>query len=171
MMVTAAHSNIGRNQSTCIEKDKPKNNSKMRQHEKNKPVFQFLLSFFLVQPLFSSNNHHLQLLLLSITMTTSNAWSQPSSPPFPPPLSIIIVIRTIKIIISIRHAAASNAPLLLLPPLCCCHISKRAAATAKIALPPSCRLHRQAGHRHRAPATATSANAWQLPHYHCLKNK
>jgi hypothetical protein len=52
MMVTAALSNNGRNQLTCIEKDKPKNNKKIRQHEKNKPIFQFLLSFFLVEPLF-----------------------------------------------------------------------------------------------------------------------
>ncbi len=33
-MVTAAHSDNGRNQLTCIEKDKPKNNNKIRQHEK-----------------------------------------------------------------------------------------------------------------------------------------
>ncbi len=51
-MVMAAHSNNGRNQLTCIEKGKPKNNNKIRQHEKNKPIFQFPLSFFLVQPLF-----------------------------------------------------------------------------------------------------------------------
>jgi hypothetical protein len=57
-MVTAAHSNNGRNQSTCIEKGKPKNNNKIRQHEKNKPIFHFPLSFFLVQSLFCSNSHH-----------------------------------------------------------------------------------------------------------------
>ncbi len=57
-MVTAAHSKNSRNQLTCVEKDKPKNNNKIRQHEKIKPVFQFLLSFFLVQTLFCSNNHH-----------------------------------------------------------------------------------------------------------------
>jgi hypothetical protein len=57
-MVTAARGNNGRNQLTCIEIDKPKNNNKKRQHEKNKPIFQFILSFFLVQPLFCSNNHH-----------------------------------------------------------------------------------------------------------------
>ncbi len=93
------------------------------------------------------------------------------SPPFPPPPSIIIVIMTIKIIISIRHAAASNAPLLLLPPPCCGRISKRTAATAKIALLPSCHLRRQAGCRHHASTAATSANRWQPPCYHCLKNK
>jgi hypothetical protein len=57
-MVTAAHSDNNRNQLTCIEKDKPKKNNKIIQHEKNKPNFQFLLSFSLVQPLFCSNNHH-----------------------------------------------------------------------------------------------------------------
>jgi hypothetical protein len=77
----------------------------------------------------------------------------------------------IKIIISICHAIAANAPLLPPPPPRCCLISKRAAATAKIALLPSCRLRRQAGHRHRAAATATSANARQLPRYYCLQNK
>jgi hypothetical protein len=57
-MVTAAHSDNGRNELTCIEKDKPKNNNKIRQHEKNNPIYQSILSFFLVQPLFCSNNHH-----------------------------------------------------------------------------------------------------------------
>ncbi len=56
-MVTAAHSDNGRNQLTCIEKDKPKNNNKIRQHEKNKPIFQFLPSLILGQTLFFSNNH------------------------------------------------------------------------------------------------------------------
>jgi hypothetical protein len=93
------------------------------------------------------------------------------SPPFPPPPSIIIVIVTIKIIISIRHAATSNAPLLPPPLPCCCRISKHAADTAKIALPPSCRLRRQASRRHGAPAAATSANMRQPPRYHCLQNK
>jgi hypothetical protein len=93
------------------------------------------------------------------------------SPPFPPSPSIIIIIMTIKIIISIRHAAASNAPLLPPPPPRCRRISKHAAATAKIVPPPSCRLRCQAGHRHRAPATATSAIARQPPHYQCLQNK
>jgi hypothetical protein len=101
-----------------------------------------------------------------------------SPPPFPPPpqqrnnqSSIIIVIVTIKIIISIGHAAAANTPLLPPPPPRCCRISKCAAATAKIALPPSCRLCRQAGRRYRAAAAATSANEWQPLRYHCLQNK
>jgi hypothetical protein len=38
-MVMAARSNNGRNQSTCIEKGKPKNNNKIRQHEKTNPSF------------------------------------------------------------------------------------------------------------------------------------
>ncbi len=170
-MVTAAHSNNSRNQLTCIEKDEPKNNNKIRQHEKNKPIFQFLLSFFLVQPPFLLKQSPLRLTLPSIATTASNACSQPSPPPFPPPPSIIIVIMTIEIIISTRHAAAANAPLVPPPPPCCRRISRCTAAMAKIALPPSCRLRRQAGHRHRAPAAATSANAWQLPRYHCLQNK
>jgi hypothetical protein len=94
-----------------------------------------------------------------------------SPPPFPPPPLIIIVIVTIEIIISIRYAATFNAPLLPPPPPRCRRISKRAAAMAKIALLPSCRLRRQAGCRHRAPAAATSANVWQPPCYHCLQNK
>ncbi len=57
-MVTAARSDNGRNQLTCTEKDNQKNNNKIRQHEKNKPIYQFLLSLFLVQLLFCSNNHH-----------------------------------------------------------------------------------------------------------------
>jgi hypothetical protein len=113
----------------------------------------------------------LRLSLPSIATTASNACSQPSHPPFPSPPSIIIVIVTIKIIISIRHAAASNAPLLPPPPPCCHCISKRAAAMAKIALPPSCRLRHQAGRRHHAPAAATSANARQPLRYHCLQYK
>jgi hypothetical protein len=51
-MVTAACSNNGRNQLTCIKKDKQKNNNKIRQHGK-KPILQILLSFFLLQTLFS----------------------------------------------------------------------------------------------------------------------
>jgi hypothetical protein len=113
----------------------------------------------------------LQLSLPSIATTASDACSQLSPPSFPPPPSIIIVVMTIKIIISMRHAADSNAPLLPPPSPRCCRISKRAAATAKIALLPSCRLRHQAGCRHRAPAATTAANAWQPPRYHCLQNK
>jgi hypothetical protein len=170
MMVTVAHSDNGRNQLTCIEKDKPKNNNKIRQHEKNKPIFQFLLSFSLFKPFFA------QKITIAIVITVPRKdrqqHMQPAlSPPFPPPLSIIIVIVMIKIIISIRHAAAANAPLLPPPSPHCRCISKRAAATAKIALPSSCRLCRQAGRRHCAAAATTSANARQLPRYHCPQNK
>jgi hypothetical protein len=77
----------------------------------------------------------------------------------------------IKIIISIRHAAASNAPLLPPPLPRCRRISKRAAATAKITLPPSFRLSRQAGRCHHAPAATTSANERQPLRYYCLQNK
>ncbi len=46
-MVTAAHRDNGRNQMKCIEKGKPKNKNKIRQHEK-KTIFQYPLSFFLI---------------------------------------------------------------------------------------------------------------------------
>jgi hypothetical protein len=170
-MVTAAHNDNSRNQLTYIEKDKPKNNNKIRQHEKNKPIFQFLLSFFLVQPQFCSNNHHCDCHCHPLQQPPATHAASPLPPPFPPPLSIIIVIMMIKIIISIRHAATSNAPLLPPPPPRCCRISKRATATAKIALLPSFRLRRQAGCRHCAPAAATSANVQQTPRYHCLQNR
>jgi hypothetical protein len=78
---------------------------------------------------------------------------------------------TIKFFVSIRHAAAANAPLLLPPPPCCCRISKRAAATAKFALLPSCCLRCQAGCHLRAAAAATSAATLPSPSYHCLQNK
>jgi hypothetical protein len=77
---------------------------------------------------------------------------------------------TIKIIVSIRHVATANATLLLPPQPRCCRISKRAAATAEILLPPSCHLRRQVGHHRRAVATANSAAALPLPRYHCLQN-
>jgi hypothetical protein len=131
-MVTAAHSNNGRNQLTCIEKDKPKNNNKIRQHEKKQTHLSIPSLLFLVQPVFCSNNHHCDCHRPSIATTAIDACSQPSPPPFLPPLSIIIVIVMIKIIISIHHAATSNALLLPLSPPCCRCISERAAATAKL---------------------------------------
>jgi hypothetical protein len=149
---------------TCIEKDKPKNNNKIRQHEKNKPIFQFLSNPFFAQTI---------TIAIVIAVHRNDCWRclQPAlSPSFPPPPSIIIVIVMIKIIISIRHAATANTPLLLPPPPCCCRISERAAAMAEIALWPSCRLHRQAGHCHRAATVATSVNVQQPPRYHCLQN-
>ncbi len=138
--------------------------------KKTNPSFDSFSPFSLFNPFFAQTIT-IVISLPSIATTASNACSQPSHPPFPPPPSIIIVIVTIKIIISISHAAASSTPLLPPPPPRCCRISKRDAATAKIALPPSCCLHRQADHCHRAFAAATSANTWQPPCYHCLQNK
>jgi hypothetical protein len=177
-MVTAACSDNGRNLFTCIEKGKPKNNNKIKQHEKNKPIFQFPLFFFLVQPLFCSNNHHCNCHCRPSRQLPATHVASPLLPLFPPPLqrrnnqqSIIIIILSIKIIISIRHSAAANAPLLLLPPPRYCCISKHAVATAKITLLPSCRLRRQAGCRHRAAAATTSTAAQPPPRYHCLQIK
>jgi hypothetical protein len=52
-MVMAACSNNGRNQSTCIEKGKPKNNNKIRQHEKTNPPFISPSPFSLSYPFFA----------------------------------------------------------------------------------------------------------------------
>jgi hypothetical protein len=65
---------------------------------------------------------------------------------------------TIAIIVSISLAAAANAALLPPLPPRCRRTSKCAAAIAKIALPPSYRLCRQAGHRRHAAATALPQN-------------
>jgi hypothetical protein len=81
----------------------------------------------------------------------------------------IIIIMLIKIIISICHAVTANTPLLPPPPPRCRYISKCAAATAKIALSQSCRLHRQAGCCQRAAAATTSTAAWPPPRYHAYK--
>jgi hypothetical protein len=78
---------------------------------------------------------------------------------------------TIAIIVRICHAAAANAALLPLPPPRCRRTFKCAAATAKIAVPPSCRLRRQAGRCRHAATAATSAAALPPPRYHCLQNK
>jgi hypothetical protein len=53
MMVTAACSNDNRNQSTCIEKGKPKNNNKIRQHEKTNQSFHFPCPFSLSNTFFA----------------------------------------------------------------------------------------------------------------------
>jgi hypothetical protein len=45
-----------RNQSTCIEEGKPKNNNKIRQHEKTNPSFNSLSPSPLSNPLFPSNS-------------------------------------------------------------------------------------------------------------------
>jgi hypothetical protein len=56
MMVMAAHSNDGRNESTCIEKGKPKNNKKIRQHEKTNPSFNSPSPFPLSNPFFAQTD-------------------------------------------------------------------------------------------------------------------
>ncbi len=84
-MVTAACSDNGRNQLTSIEKDKPKNNNKIRQHEKNEPIFQFLLSLFLVQPLFCSNNHHCDCHHHPLQQLPATHAASPLTPPSPLP--------------------------------------------------------------------------------------
>jgi hypothetical protein len=61
-MVMAAHSNNDRNQSTCIEKDKPKNNNKIRQHEKTNPSFNSPCLFSL------SNNFFVQTVAIAIVI-------------------------------------------------------------------------------------------------------
>ncbi len=141
-LVTAAHSDNSRNQLICIGKGKPKNNNKIRQHEKNKPIFQFPLSFFLVQPFFCLNSHHCDCHCHPLRRPPATHAASILPHPLPPSPATklqsiinIIVIVLIKIIISIRHAATNNAPLLPPPPPRCRRISKHAAATAKIVLP------------------------------------
>jgi hypothetical protein len=134
------------------------------------------LSFESFSPFSLSNPFFAQTITIAIVIAIHRndhqRHMQPAlSPPSPPPPSIIIIIVIIKIIISIRHAVITNAPLLPPPPPRCCHIFKRPATMAKIALPPSCRIRRQAGRHHRAATAATSANAQQPPRYHCLQNK
>ncbi len=85
MMITAAHSDNSRNQLTWIEKDKPKNNNKIRQHEKNKPIFQVLLSFFLIQPLFCSNNYHCDCHRRPLQRPPATHAASPLTPPSPLP--------------------------------------------------------------------------------------
>jgi hypothetical protein len=81
-MVTAACSDNGRNQLTCIEKDKPKNNNKIRQHEK-KTSFNSLSPFSLFNPFFA------QTITIAIVITVHcndhQQCMQPAlSPPLPP---------------------------------------------------------------------------------------
>jgi hypothetical protein len=84
-MVTAARSDNDRNQLTSLEKDEPKNNNKIRQHEKNKPIFQFLLSLFLVQPLFCSNNYHNNCHHCPLQQLPATHAASPLTPPSPLP--------------------------------------------------------------------------------------
>jgi hypothetical protein len=91
MMVTAARSNNGRNQLTCIEKDKPKNNNKIRQHEKTNTSFNSFFPFSLFNPFFAQtitvvivitvhcNNHQQRMqLALSPPLPPSPATKEPS---------------------------------------------------------------------------------------------
>jgi hypothetical protein len=138
--------------------------------KKTIPSFNSFSPFSLSNPFFAQTITIA--IVIAIHCNDRQQCMQPAlSSPLPPPLSIIILIVTIKIIISIRHAAAANTPLLPPPPPHCHCISKCTAATAKIALLPSCHLRRQASRRHQAAAAAISANAWQPPRYHCLQNK
>jgi hypothetical protein len=82
-MVTAARSNNGRNQLTCIEKDKPKNNNKSRQHEITNPSFDSFSPFSLFNPFFA------QTITIAIVITVHRndcqRRMQPAlSPPLPP---------------------------------------------------------------------------------------
>jgi hypothetical protein len=52
-MVMVAHSENDRNQSTCIEKGKPKNNNKIRQHKKTNPSFKSPCPFSLSNTFFA----------------------------------------------------------------------------------------------------------------------
>ncbi len=69
-----------RNQSTCIEKGNPKNNNRIRQHEKTNPSFNSSSPFPLSTPFFLKQSP-LKLSLLSILMTASKECGQPSPPP------------------------------------------------------------------------------------------
>ncbi len=82
-MVTAAHSNDGRNQLTCIEKGKQKNNNKIRQHDKTNPSFNSPSPFPLSNP-FLLKQLPSRLSLPSIPTTAGNACGQPSPPPSSP---------------------------------------------------------------------------------------
>ncbi len=151
-MVTAAHSNNSRNQLTCIENDKQKNNNKTRQHEKNKPIFQFLLSFFLVQPLFCSNNNHCNCHCRPSQWLPATHAASPFTPPSPLPHQLSSSLWWLKLLSAyamllppmhhcFRHhhhnAAAFPKALLLQLKSCFCQASASAAKrAAAIVLPP-----------------------------------
>jgi hypothetical protein len=82
-MVTAAHSNNGRNQLNCIEKDKPKNNNKIRQHEKTNPSFNSFSPFSLSNPYFAQAITFA--IVISVHRNDRQQRMQPApSPPLPP---------------------------------------------------------------------------------------
>jgi hypothetical protein len=80
MMVTAARSDNDRNQLTCIEKGKPKNNNEIRQHEKQTHLSIPPVLFSCPTPLLLKQSP-LRLSSPSILTTTSNTCGQPSPPP------------------------------------------------------------------------------------------
>jgi hypothetical protein len=69
-----------RNQSTYIENEKPKNNSKIRQNEKTNPSFNSLSPFPLSNPFFLLKQLTLQLSLPSNPAIASDACGLPSLP-------------------------------------------------------------------------------------------
>jgi hypothetical protein len=83
MMVTAAHSDNGRNQLTCIEKDKPKTITNKTAWKKQTHLSIPSLLFPCPTPILLKQLP-LQLSLPSIATTASDACSQPSHPPLPP---------------------------------------------------------------------------------------
>jgi hypothetical protein len=69
-----------RNQPTYIEKENPKNNNKIRQHEKTNPSLNSLSPFPLSNPFFLLKQLPLQLSLPSNPAISSDACSLPSLP-------------------------------------------------------------------------------------------
>ncbi len=165
-MVIAACSDNGRNQLTCIEKDEPKNNNKIRQHEKNNPS-QFLLSFFLVQPLFFSNNHHCDCHHCSLQRPPATHAASPLTPPSPLPWNKGTINNQLSLS-SWQLKLLSAHAILPMPThlCCCCHHHAATAflnalllplklrfchAAASAAPPPCCR------HRHLCRHAANAA--------------
>ncbi len=170
-MVTAAHRNNSKNQLTCIEKDKPKNNNKIRLHEKNKPIYQFLLSFFLVQPLFCSNNYHCDCHYRPSQRPPATHAASPLTPPPPLPCQLSSSSWWLKLL---------SAYAMLLPPShrCCRHHHHNAAAFPNMLL-----LQLKSRFRQTSASAAKLAAAIVLSPppslptrgnrctYHCLKKK
>ncbi len=81
MMVTAARNDTGRNQLTCIEKDKPKNNNKINSMKKTNPSFNYFSPFSLFNPFFA------QTIIIAIVITVHcNNCQQRMQPALSPPL-------------------------------------------------------------------------------------
>jgi hypothetical protein len=71
-----------RNQSTCIEKGKPKNNNKIRQHEKMNPSFNSPSPFPLSNPFFAQTVA-IEIVIAVHPDNHRNACGQPSPPQQP----------------------------------------------------------------------------------------